>query len=114
MAVCLPALLPSCLARIRRNGVASTLTCGRAGADMTRTSLLVWVTGLAIGTCACATSPETQIVNDAAAALGGRDRVLAVKTLLIDGEGTNWNVGQDMTPEATSQAFIITGYRRAI
>jgi hypothetical protein len=81
---------------------------------MTRTSLLVWVTGLAIGTCACATSPETQIVNDAAAALGGRDRVLAVKTLLIDGEGTNWNVGQDMTPEATSQAFIITGYRRAI
>src|SRR5262249_13285631 len=36
---------------------------------------------------AAAQTPEQQIVNDAAAALGGRDRVLAVKTMLLDGAG---------------------------
>jgi glyoxylase-like metal-dependent hydrolase (beta-lactamase superfamily II) len=70
---------------------------------------------LALAAAACtAAPPEQQIVNDAAAALGGRDRVLAVKTLVIEGDGTNGNLGQDMTPDATSQAFMITDYRRAI
>jgi opacity protein-like surface antigen len=68
---------------------------------------------LLAGACARAT-PEQQIVNDAASALGGRDRILAVKTLVIEGEGTNGNLGQDMTPEATSQAFLLTGYKRVI
>jgi hypothetical protein len=34
-----------------------------------------------------AQTPEQQVVNDAAAALGGRDRVMAVKTLLLEGAG---------------------------
>ncbi len=63
---------------------------------------------------ACAQpSPERQAIDEAAAALGGRDRVLAVKTLVIEGEGTNGNLGQDVTPEATSQTFAVT-FRRAI
>ena len=45
-------------------------------------------------------------------ALGGRDRILAVKTLVIEGEGTNGNLGQDMTPEAPTQTFSVTGYKR--
>jgi glyoxylase-like metal-dependent hydrolase (beta-lactamase superfamily II) len=59
-------------------------------------------------------TPEQQIINDALAALGGAARIQAVKTLVIEGEGTNWNPGQDMTPEATGQTFTITNYRRAI
>ena len=59
-------------------------------------------------------TPEQQIVNDAAAALGGGDKIRAVKTLVIEGEGTNGNLGQDMTPEATSQTFKLTGYKRAM
>lgn len=60
-------------------------------------------------------TPEQQIVNDAAQALGGRDRILAVKTLVIEGEGTSVpQLGQDMTPEATSQNFRVTGYRRLV
>src|SRR5436189_5418716 len=58
--------------------------------------------------------PEQQIVNEAAAALGGRDRILAIKTLVIEGDGTNGNLGQDMTPEATGQTFTVSGYKRAI
>jgi glyoxylase-like metal-dependent hydrolase (beta-lactamase superfamily II) len=57
---------------------------------------------------------EQQIVQDAAAALGGRDRILALKTLTIEGEGTNGNLGQDMTPEASGQLFNVTGYKRSI
>ena len=43
-----------------------------------------------------AQSPEQQIVNDAAAGLGGRDRVLAVKTLQIEGAGHDMNVSQSL------------------
>jgi glyoxylase-like metal-dependent hydrolase (beta-lactamase superfamily II) len=79
---------------------------------MTRQPWLLCVAVL-VGACTSAT-PEQQIVNDAASALGGRDRILAVRTLVIEGEGTNGNLGQDMTPEATGQAFAVTGYKRAI
>src|SRR5919201_1741912 len=79
---------------------------------MTRIYSLASIAVLAAA-CSRAT-PEQQIVNDAAAALGGRDRLLAVKTLVIEGDGTNGNLGQDMTPEATGQAFVLKGYKRAI
>ncbi len=59
-------------------------------------------------------TPEQRIVEDAAAALGGRDRVLAIKTLVVEGAGGNGNPGQDMTPESTSPPFAVTSYKRAI
>jgi len=77
--------------------------------NITRCAALLIVSA----TASCArSSPEQQIVNDAAAALGGRERILAIRTLAIEGEGMNGNLGQDMTPEATSQLFTIAGYRR--
>ena len=70
---------------------------------------------LLAASAACSTAPpEQQIVNDAASALGGRDRILAVRTIVIEGEGINGNLGQDMTPEATGQQFNVTGYTRTI
>jgi glyoxylase-like metal-dependent hydrolase (beta-lactamase superfamily II) len=81
--------------------------------DMKRRGWILWAAAVLLAACTRAT-PEQQIVNDAAAALGGRDRILALKTLVIEGEGTNGNLGQDMTPEATSQTFTVTGYKRAI
>jgi len=80
---------------------------------MHRTLLLAIVTAAAVTACT-RTPPEQQIVNDAAAALGGRDRVLAVKTLTIEAEGWNGNLGQDMTPEAAGQKFLLSGYKRSI
>jgi glyoxylase-like metal-dependent hydrolase (beta-lactamase superfamily II) len=68
-----------------------------------------------VSAAACSSGPpEQQIVNAAARALGGRDRVMAVRTIVIEGEGTNGNLGQDMTPEATGQRFNVTDYKRAI
>jgi glyoxylase-like metal-dependent hydrolase (beta-lactamase superfamily II) len=74
---------------------------------------LVLFAAVTVSGCAQAT-PEQEIIDDAAEALGGRERILAVKTLVIEGEGTHGNLGQDMTPEATGQRFDVTAYRRAI
>jgi hypothetical protein len=64
---------------------------------------------------ACApTPPERAIVQEAAEALGGEDAILAVQSLTIEGEGTNGNVGQNMTPEAEMLLFKVTGYRRTM
>src|SRR5450759_440864 len=80
---------------------------------MTRTLGLALLTAAAVSACATPT-PEQQIVNDAASALGGRDRILAVKTLIIEGDGSKGNLLQDMTPEATGQPFLVSGYKRSI
>jgi len=59
-------------------------------------------------------TPEQQVVRDAAVALGGVDRLLAVRTLVIEGEGTQYNLGQDIAPGASGQTFAVDQYRRAI
>lgn len=64
---------------------------------------------------ACASrSPEQRAIDDAAAALGGADRLMAVRTLVIEGEGTHYNLGQDVVPDASGQTWHVTQYRRAI
>jgi len=80
---------------------------------MTRTGLFALLAALTLTACSQAT-PEQQIVNDAATALGGSDRILAVKTLLLEGEGTQYNLGQDVTPSASGQTFTVTDARQAI
>jgi glyoxylase-like metal-dependent hydrolase (beta-lactamase superfamily II) len=73
-------------------------------------------TALAVASLASCASPppEQQLLTDTATALGGRDRIGAVRTLVLEGEGTIWNMGQDMTMEATGQTFAITGYTRTM
>ena len=69
----------------------------------------------AVAAAACSSVPaERKAIDDAAEALGGRDRILAIRTLTIEGEGTNGNLGQDMTPDASSQTFTVTAYRRLV
>jgi glyoxylase-like metal-dependent hydrolase (beta-lactamase superfamily II) len=80
---------------------------------MNRTGYCILLAAAIVAGCTQAT-PEQQVVNDAATALGGRDRIVAVKTIVMEGEGTQYNPGQDVTPEATGQTFTVTTYRRAI
>src|SRR5262245_433359 len=65
---------------------------------------------------AAAQTPAQQIVNDAAAAMGGRERILAVRTLLLEGEGKEFSFGQgsswsEMGQEAS--VWKVIGYRRS-
>jgi glyoxylase-like metal-dependent hydrolase (beta-lactamase superfamily II) len=64
--------------------------------------------------CTASTPPEQQLVNDAAMALGGVEKVLAVKTLVVEGEGTQYNLGQDIVPGASGQRYAVTQYKRTI
>jgi hypothetical protein len=66
----------------------------------------------------CTSNPSTtgsqQVIERTAVALGGLDRLRTLKSIAMEGSGTNGNLGQDLTPEATGQTFTITGYRRVI
>jgi glyoxylase-like metal-dependent hydrolase (beta-lactamase superfamily II) len=62
-----------------------------------------------------AQSTEQQIVSDAATALGGRDRILAVKTLVVQGGGHDLNIGQSLRYDELglqSDAWQIRDYKR--
>ena len=80
---------------------------------MKRATWLVFLATAVLSGCAQPT-PEQQVVNDAASAMGGADKIKAVKTLTIEGEGVNGNLGQDLTPDATGQTFKLTDYKRTI
>jgi hypothetical protein len=56
----------------------------------------------------------TRVVTDAAAALGGRERILAVRTFTIEGYASNPNIGQAMTPEAEPLWWMIPDFSRRI
>ncbi|HEY7186886.1 MAG TPA: hypothetical protein VH436_10070 [Vicinamibacterales bacterium] len=66
-----------------------------------------------IGACA-STPPERKIVDDAAAALGGADKIRALKTLMIEGSGTAPNAGQNRMPDDELPVWKVAEYTRAI
>jgi hypothetical protein len=84
-----------------KNGTRATGVCG-----------LVLVVLLC--SCGHGRPAERKVVDDAARALGGRDRILAVKTLTIEGEGTDTNLGQNATPEGELPVWKVTEYKQTI
>jgi glyoxylase-like metal-dependent hydrolase (beta-lactamase superfamily II) len=58
---------------------------------------------------ACASTPsEQQIINDAATALGGVEKVQSVNTLVAEVTGEQGNLGQNLTPAAPLPVFKVT------
>jgi glyoxylase-like metal-dependent hydrolase (beta-lactamase superfamily II) len=51
-------------------------------------------------------------LDDVARAMGGREQVLGVRTLVLEGRGDNYNLGQNLTPDAPLPRFEVTEYRR--
>jgi glyoxylase-like metal-dependent hydrolase (beta-lactamase superfamily II) len=78
-----------------------------------RTLLLTGSTILVLGGCT-PPAPEQQFIDDAMRAIGGRAKIEAAKSIVIEGAGVNYNLGQDMRPEAATQQFEVTGYKREI
>src|SRR5262249_55697038 len=60
------------------------------------------------------TPPEKAIINDAAAAMGGADKIQAVNTLTISGGGENLNLGQNASPDAQAPLLKVTDYKRSV
>src|SRR5216117_1626678 len=82
---------------------------------MTRTTFGLLIVTVLLAPSLLAQSAEQQIVADAAAALGGRDRVLAVRTLVVQGGGHDLNVGQSLRYDELglqSDVWQIRDYKR--
>ncbi|MGE0445451.1 MAG: MBL fold metallo-hydrolase [Vicinamibacterales bacterium] len=71
---------------------------------------LVLVAVLVAASCSRAT-PERQVIDAAAEALGGADRILAVRTLVMEGGGTNGAMGGAATPDDPPNTFKVTDFR---
>jgi glyoxylase-like metal-dependent hydrolase (beta-lactamase superfamily II) len=63
---------------------------------------------------ACSQTPEQQVVSKLTDALGGRDKINAAHSLDMQGEGVQFNLGQDMKPELASQQFKISSFHRIV
>jgi glyoxylase-like metal-dependent hydrolase (beta-lactamase superfamily II) len=59
-------------------------------------------------------SPEMQVVADAAEAMGGADRIQAVRALTMEGSGRDLAVGGSVTPEAPPNVNLVADYRRTL
>jgi len=75
---------------------------------------LLVLTLAVVSACGSSVSKERQAILDAAEAMGGRDRILAVKTLTIEGEGDAPNVGQNTMPDSELPNWKVSDFRRTI
>ena len=57
---------------------------------------------------------EQRFVDEVAEALGGRARIAQLRTVALVGEGTSYNLGQDLRPEAAGQSFAVANYTRRL
>ena len=68
---------------------------------------------IAIFITASAAAAQSTALDAVARAMGGKDRILAVRTLVLEGTGDNFNLGQNLTPSADLPRFEVTQYRRS-
>src|ERR1043165_2152460 len=67
---------------------------------------------LALAAACANTPPERKVVDAAAAALGGADRIRALKSIAVEGEGDAPNIGQNRLPDSELPNWKVTEYRR--
>jgi len=58
----------------------------------------------------CARNPAAKVLASATEAVGGKDKIMALGTLTVEGEGTNPSLGQNLTPEAPLTVWKVTGF----
>jgi len=74
-----------------------------------------WFVTLGLGlSAACMRSPETALVRDAAEAMGGPAKIASIEILILEGEGENFNFGQNKSPDGELPKFTVTELRRVI
>lgn len=78
------------------------------------TRRLAIVLPLAVATACTQTSPERQAVDEAVEALGGAARLAAVRSIVMEGAGTNGAMGGSVTPDDPPNTFKVDGYRRTL
>ncbi len=64
--------------------------------------------------CGPPLTPEMQLINDAAEAMGGADTIAETETLLLEGEGRQYRLGQNFDPDDPLPYWELDTYRREI
>ena len=78
---------------------------------MTRATSIFPTCGLAVSLAACGpATPELRTIEDAFDAMGGRSRVAAVRTLVMEGDGRRFNLGQNGRPDGDLPVFDVTEF----
>ena len=62
---------------------------------------------LFLQTTTVAQNPAQQLIDDAVAAMGGRDRVMAVKTLMFEGGGHDFQIGQEFAYDEIGSQYLV-------
>ena len=84
-----------------RRSIDRTTRAGLAMAVAILSGLLV------LQTTTVAQNPGRQLIDDAVAAMGGRDRVMAVKTLMFEGGGHDFQVDQEFAYDELGSQFLV-------
>jgi len=71
------------------------------------TIVALWSGLLVLQTTTVAQNPGQQLLDDAVAAMGGRDRVMAVKTLMLEGGGHDFQVDQEFAYDELGSQFLV-------
>ena len=79
----------------------------------TKCLTVVIVATMSLGACTQRT-PEEQLIHDAGEALGGADNIFETATLLLEGKGTQYRLGQNMTVDGDLPYWEVDEYRREI
>jgi glyoxylase-like metal-dependent hydrolase (beta-lactamase superfamily II) len=69
---------------------------------------------LALAAIAFGQSAGMKAINSAAEALGGKDRLIAIQTLTIEGSGVAPNIGQNPHPEGPLPTWWVPEFKRSI
>ncbi len=77
---------------------------------MTRTISIIF----AMAAVAFGQSPGMKAISIAAQALGGKEKILAVKTLTMEGSGVAPNIGQNPFPEGPLPTWWVAEFKRSI
>ncbi len=69
---------------------------------------------LVVSATAYGQSAGLKAINSAAEALGGKDKILAVKTIVIEGSGVAPNIGQNPFPEGPLPTWWVAEFKRSM
>jgi len=76
--------------------------------------LCLWSISLFAAPFRCDAQSGRGLVERVAQAMGGTKQVLGVKTIMLRGTGENYNLGQNVSPEADLPLYNVTSYVRVI
>jgi glyoxylase-like metal-dependent hydrolase (beta-lactamase superfamily II) len=99
---------PAAIILLPAAGWAATRLIGKSAAVLAAFALLL------VSPSADAQQSGRPLMEEVAQAMGGRERILAVRTLVLEGTGENYSLGQNPSPEAPLPVFAVTELRRSI